>query len=229
MFLSYGGDILQIEVNNRLFSVNLVIKRSNKRLYLRVKDGIVCITSPTRLSEKYIYSIIENNFNAIIKAMNEQIKIEDKIHYLGKKYNLVLTESNDNKVYISNDDFIVEYDDVKRIKNIIIKFYNSSLKDIMEQYSKSILDEFNLKDVCFKYKYVKGYFGECFYKKNIIVLSSKLAKYDVKYILSVLYHECAHFKYPNHQDEFYSYLESIYPNYRQVQKEMRKIKYKDAI
>ena len=58
-------------------------------------------------------------------------------------------------------------------------------------------------------------------------MNVKLAKYDIKYILSVIYHECAHFKIQNHQEEYYKYLESIYPNYRKVQKELRSIKYNE--
>ncbi|MCM1197024.1 MAG: M48 family metallopeptidase, partial [Roseburia sp.] len=76
-------------------------------------------------------------------------------------------------------------------------------------------------------KNVKGYYGECFSKKNLIILSTKLAKYDLKYILSVIYHECAHFKYQNHQKEFYDYLEERYPNYQKVQRELRKIRYNE--
>lgn len=228
LFLS-GGDILEIiKVNNIDFKVNVIYKRYNKRIYLRVKNGQLYITTPTKLTAFSISQMIKANFNSIIKSMNESTKIEDKIHYLGESYHLILRESKTNTVYIDGDSFIIETTNTAIASKLVDSFYITTLKKIVKTYENYILSQFNITEpVTFSYKNVKGYYGECFPKKRKIILSTKLAKYDPKYILSVIYHEFAHFKYQNHQKEFYDYLEEVYPNYRKVQHAMRSIKYNE--
>lgn len=217
-----------ININGIDYNVNIIYKRYNKNVYLRVKEGVIQITTPTRLSDFTIKDIIISNYNHIVKVMNETSKIEDKIHYLGNEYELIIKESNNDIAYVDNDKFIVEVTNSNFASKSVELFYTNTLKNIVRNYAKDILIKFNIfDDVTFSYKNVKGYFGECFSKRKHIILSTKLAKYDLKYILSVIYHECAHFKYHNHQNEFYEYLEQLYPNYRKIQKELRRIKYQD--
>lgn len=218
-----------VSVHGIKFEVDLTVKRTNKKIYIRVRNGIIYMTSPTKLSLFTIEDIILKNYNSIVKVMQEQSKVEDEIHYLGKTYRLVIKDSLHEDIVILDDSFTVYCKSKESIPKLVHLFYNMALKEIVERYATDILFKFEMYDkVTFKYKNVKGYYGECFPKSKVIILSSKLAKYDLKYILSVIYHECAHFKYQNHQEEFYRYLEAVYPNYREVQKELRKIKYKDV-
>jgi predicted metal-dependent hydrolase len=43
-----------------------------------------------------------------------------------------------------------------------------------------------------------------------------------KYIQYVAAHECAHLVQKNHSDKFWKVVESLYPKYKEVRKEMRK-------
>lgn len=229
IFLS-GGDILNVEVNGMKFQVVVIYKRRNRRIYLRVKNGILVITTPTKLSEFSIQDMIQKNFSSILKVMSNEKKIEDEIHFLGTAYSFIKKASLQGNVYLTDTQMVVEYPSVALISKLVEQFYNKALEKIVEKYAADILLAFGLDPhkIVFQYKNVKGYYGECFPKRNLIILASKLAKYDLKYILSVIYHECAHFKYQNHQAAYYHYLEKIYPGYRAVQKELRKIKYQDA-
>ena len=38
----------------------------------------------------------------------------------------------------------------------------------------------------------------------------------------VIVHELCHFRYANHSKEFYALLEKYIPNYREIQKELKK-------
>ncbi len=220
---------MNIVVNGINFSVTVIYKRKNKRIYLRVKNGTVEITTPTKLSRFSIEDMIEKNYNSIVKIMRSNKKIEDQIHFLGDCYTLEIQLSSKNIIYIQDQKMMIECINKAFIPNLIASFYNNALSKIVEIYAQKIINEFGIQDeIDFSYKDVSGYYGECFPTKKKIILSSKLAKYELKYILSVIYHECAHFKFTNHQKEFYEYLESIYPNYRSVQHQLRKTKYQDA-
>ncbi|HRF70727.1 MAG TPA: DUF45 domain-containing protein [Candidatus Pelethenecus sp.] len=221
--------MITVEVNHIKFNVEVVYKRYNRRIYLRVKDKILYITTPTKLSSFSIEDMIRRNFNTIVKLMNTTPKIEDQIHILGNSYRLEIKTASKNRIHIEEDALIVEITHPHKVGQLIVSFYNTILKNIVESYAKEILNQFHIsKDIHFSYKNVKGYFGECFSKQGKIILASKLAKYEKKYILSVIYHECAHFKYQNHQKEFYDYLESFFPNYNKTQKELRSIKYNEV-
>ena len=64
-------------------------------------------------------------------------------------------------------------------------------------------------------------------KQRLIILSTNLAKYEFNYILSVIYHEYAHFYVSGHGDKFYNILENVFPNYKKTQSNLRKTKYSD--
>lgn len=216
-----------VNVNNTDFTVDVIIKKSNRKIYLRIRDGVIKITTPMKLSKGFIEEIILKNFSYIKEYMNNNKNIEDELHYLGKKYSLIINSSLDNTINVLENDIIISTSN-DNISKLVQTLYINTLKNIVEKYLNEILLRFNLDFIpTIEYKNVKGYYGVCHPHKKRIILSTRLAKYDLKYILSVIYHECAHFKYPNHQEEFYLYLEQIYPNYRIVQKELRKIKYND--
>ncbi|MDE5714585.1 MAG: M48 family metallopeptidase [Anaeroplasmataceae bacterium] len=217
-----------VNVNQTDFFVELLYKRYNKKIYLRVKNGVIHITTPTKLSMYTIQDMICRNFNSIIKLMNDSKKIEDKLHFLGNEYQIQFKESSLNLAYILEDKFIIECKDLSCAPKLVESFYKDALQKVVETYAKEIFYKFDITfPIDFEYKNVKGYFGECFPTRKKIILATKLAKYDLKFILSVIYHECAHFKYLDHQEAFYKYLEARYPNYRRVQKELRSIKYHD--
>lgn len=219
-----------IQVQQQNFIVNIIYKKSNKRIYLRVKGAIIEITTPYKLSDYTISDMISTNYNSIMKIMQQNQKIEDKIHFLGQEYTLVIKEDCCPLVYIQGNELIVELpkkNDLNVIK-LTSLFYNEALENIVKKNIKEIQNKFHLsQEITFKFKNVKGYFGECFPKRNLVILASRLAKYDIVYIMSVIYHELAHFYHPNHQEGFYSYLENLFPNYRNVQKQMRAIHYNE--
>ncbi|MDE6584680.1 MAG: M48 family metallopeptidase [Anaeroplasmataceae bacterium] len=217
-----------VQVNQQSFKVEVIYKPRNRRIYLRVKEGVLWITTPQKLSLAKIEDMIQKNFCYILKYMNKEEKVEDQIHLLGKAYHLDAEASDYNSILVGVDTIHIHYTNIKTLAKQVDELYTKELRNIVEIYAKDILAKFNItKPILFKYKNVKGYYGECFSKKGIIILSTRLAKYDLKYILSVIYHECAHFKYQNHQEEFYEYLEQRYPNYRKVQRELRKIRYNE--
>lgn len=57
--------------------------------------------------------------------------------------------------------------------------------------------------------------GICHPTKNYISLSSRLYSKPVVAVEYVILHEYAHFIYPNHQKEFYNFIEKIMPDYRE--------------
>ncbi|MCI9654066.1 MAG: M48 family metallopeptidase [Acholeplasmatales bacterium] len=218
--------MIQITINQKDIPVELIYKRSNRRIYLRVKAGVVYITTPVKLSLSKVEELIAKNFNFIMKHMKETEKIDNQIHFLGKLYALTFLYDKSNMIEVKDTEIVLTIKSLLDAEKLIQELYKRALIKVVEEYAEEIISLFEMpKDIEFIFKRVKGYYGECFPKKKKIILSTRLAKYELKYILSVIYHECAHFKYPHHQKEYYEYLEQRYPNYKRIQKELRKITY----
>ncbi len=221
----YNLDGIDINVIN-------VIRRRNS-IGLKVVDSkYIEIYSPYKLKEFDIINLIERH-KRFIKKRIISTEIDDSIiHILGKEYKLNIIDFDSDNILV--DDYLNEvriYTKNKsdnNIYNIINQYYMNVLINIVNKNIDRIKAEMNISfDIRFMYKRVNTYFGECYNKKRIVILNTKIAKYELKYILSVIYHELAHFYYSNHQNNFYNYLEKVYPNYRNIQKEMRKIKYNE--
>ena len=219
-------------IDDIIFDIEFEIKPGNKNIYYRlIYPNKILIKLNRRYSEDKIIKLLDEIKPNIIKLYNKVNKnhkeLNDNIiHLLGKEYNLVLTKSDDNNIFQDDKNIYVYYKKEDNIKKLINELYNDYLKSIVDKNISDIKTRFNLKsEITFEYKAVKTYFGECFIKENRIILASMLAKYEYKYILSVIYHEIAHLFYKGHQEDFYNLLEDVFPNYKKAQHELRKIRY----
>ena len=214
--------------------INIIIKRQNKRTYVRVKKpNIVEITTPKRLTNKELDEILLSSRGFIEKAIN---RINSKseasgIHYLGKEYKLDILANNKNYIEIVDDTIRVytRKNDSSYIKAIIYKeLYGKSLKEIIEEELPTAKEALKISfPLAISLRDVKTYYGKCYFKEHKLIFAYMLAKYKREYIVSVIYHELAHFYYQNHQSGFYSLLEGVFPGYKKVQHELRMTKYND--
>lgn len=222
--------------------VDIIYKPNNKNLYYSFKYPNVVIIKTNKytnnekyINEKLIPSIQDWIVSQYFKYQNlaEEYNLEEglddkHIHILGKKYDLKIYKTDRDLVLQNNNEVtvITKKEDIKHVQNLVDTLYNDNLKQIVANHIEGIKERFNIKfDIKFEYKRAKSFFGKCYFNERRIVLASFLAKYELKYILSVIYHEVGHFYVHNHQDEFYKLLDEVFPDYRQTQKELRKIKY----
>lgn len=192
---------------------------------------MIVITSFKKLTIDYIEKFILSNYDAIYKSLNTKPPLaSNTLHFLGKEYSLAIFDAKYDLVYAQDNSIYVytKNNNFQYIKSLIHTFYATEMEKIVKNELPNINIKFNISfPVIFDYKNVSTYFGECFPKRRKIILATKLAKYDPIYIKSVIYHEYAHFFYNNHQNEFYNLLEKVFPNYKLIQKSLRKIKYND--
>lgn len=212
-------------------NVFITIKRSNKRIYLRVKNGDIYFTSPIMLTDAYILNMVKENYNSIIKAIKKTPPIKtNKLHFFGYGYDVVINKSSYNNVFLMDNEINIytkKLDD-NYISRVVHLFYANKLSEFVEKNIDEIKSKFNLDfKITLQYKRVLTYFAKCYSSRKHIVFSTNLCKYDEFYILSVIYHELAHFYHQNHGIQFYNLLEQKFPNYKKVQKSLRKIKYND--
>lgn len=81
-----------------------------------------------------------------------------------------------------------------------------------------LVRNYNISKPGIKIREMKARWGSCHRKDNIILLNTELikaAKYCIDY---VTLHELIHFKYKNHDNEFYTFLRSLMPDWENRKK-----------
>lgn len=228
---------MRINVNGKDYPVVYIYKPTNRNFYIKYKDGNIVVTGYGKFSEKQILDMLNKNMDIVYKLIskveNDVKKNQNKtnsIHLFGVEYEVNKIPSCKDYIEIKNGCFNIYYYREEFIEFTVKEFLFESL----ERYIRTIEDEaFNdFKDIVkykpvIEYKDVNSYYGKCYMKRNLIILNINLARYDKLYIKSVLYHEYTHFKYPNHQEEFYSLYEDRFKHARMIQTKLKTIKYND--
>jgi predicted metal-dependent hydrolase len=217
-----------LSYNGYNFFIEIKIKPKNKYVYCRYKNGLITITSFRKLTDGEIKKIIVDNFDNLLEIMNRPLPTT--IHYLGREYRIKVINNDKVNIILENNTMYISTpnDDEENIIRLIYDLYAKTLKDIVDANHEYYEMLFNVNiPVKYNIKTVKTYFGECYSKRGIVNFNTKLAKYPVDMILSVLAHELAHFKYQNHSKEFYLYLETKTPGYIKLRKKFKTLKYND--
>ena len=190
---------------------NKIIYKNTRNAYARInRNGVVVFTIPTRL---------KNNENFLYKFLQRGEKLYQRY---SKKEKLKSSTENELLIFweqLSRSDF---FDNNKSYSK---STKEKKLKEILLEYSKEWVDKFS-DQLWVTYKSLtirkmRSRRWQCSSKQDI-VLNLQLVHLPQKYIQYVAAHECAHLVQKNHSDKFWSVVESLYPKYKEVRKEMRK-------
>jgi len=225
--VSYGEKEITFELQRKkVKNINLRIKpdmsilvSANKNVPLEVIEGFI------RQKGAWIYKHLEyfKEFQANKPAKKEYISGES-FRYLGRQYRLRVRKSEIETVKYFRG-FIYLYvkdpDDIKRKE----KLYNQWLNERASIHFNNSLDRmyelvknFNIPRPEMKIRQMKSRWGSCHREKKVIVLNSDLIKTPKYCIDYVMLHELIHFKHRYHDKEFYNFLASLMPDWKQRKK-----------
>lgn len=220
----YGNKVIEFEV----------IRKNIKNINLNVKpDMTVVISANDKVPLDYILKFVKEKSPWIVKKVGyfkevqpEQTTVKDYISgesfkYLGKQYRLRVEESEDETVrYFQGFIELNVKDKSDRIRKeklingwfkekTIINF-EASLKRVYP-----IVEKHGIKKPEIQIRLMKARWGSCIKDKNIIMLNNELIKAPKFCIDYVILHELLHFKHRNHDPEFYNFLTSLMPDWKQ--------------
>ncbi|WP_180379589.1 M48 family metallopeptidase [Campylobacter devanensis] len=185
------------------------IEYSKKRVkYLRLKitkTGDIKLVAPLNASKFQIDSFISSHTKWIEKTLSKIPKTDpNSIKFLGKNYQIQI--SPDFKI-IDNQIFTP---DIQTFTN----YANSILKDLINQYINIYNPKINRPINAIRIKKMNTRWGSCNSKKGYLNFSTNLIQKDIKFIEYVVLHELAHLIYPHHQKEFYDFIYSLMPDFK---------------
>lgn len=207
---------MEIEINDNLYEVHIIKKKTTKNTYIRVSEELkIIVTTNIFTSDKIIYKIIEENILSIEKMVNkakQKKEYNSKFYFLGKSYDIVYTNSNDvmfgdEKVFLG--------------KNIDIdKFLKKQAETIFLERLQFWYDRFSVKIPypSLTIRKMKSRWGVCNVKTKRITLNLELIKKLEVCLDYVIVHELSHLVYADHSSKFWSLVEENYPDYKKVRK-----------
>lgn len=78
-----------------------------------------------------------------------------------------------------------------------------------------VIEKYHIKKPDIQIRTMKARWGSCIRDKNMIILNYELIKAPRFCIDYVVLHELVHFKYRNHDANFYAFLTALMPDWKQ--------------
>ena len=221
----YGGKIIELEIQ----------RKKVKNLNLNVRpDMTVVVSANETVPIKNILKFVSDKAPWIIKNVNyfrnvqpEHISKKDYVSgetfkYLGKQYRLKVEEVDEGESVKFFQGFI--YLNVKDKKNMDIKeklmsdwFREKAVLNFKESLERvfPLIEKYGIRKPEIQIRTMKARWGSCIKDKNVILLNFELIKAPKFCIDYVVLHELIHFKYRNHNMDFYNFMTSLMPDWKQ--------------
>lgn len=220
----------------------LLERKSVKNLNLRIrKDGGVFVSASKNVAVSEIDAFICKKAAFILDAINKfekiaQAKPQPKQYISGETFliqgrGLRLLVSQGIKDTITSDGVYIYLslkdptDDKKRAR-IVDKFLDTKCKSIFTEVIEDIYPIFNKYGVTMptlRIRDMETRWGSCLYSKGIITLNKRLLAAPRNCIEYVAMHEFCHFIHPNHSKQFYMFLSTLMPDWKERKQYLDKI------
>lgn len=208
-----------INIDNKQVEVIVIKKKGNKNTYLRVKEDLkLYVTTSFFMTDRKVKEIINDNIDSVIKMYNKQNFKQDlkkDFYYLGKKYDVVRTNSKDvtfgeEKIFIPSN-----LDIDKWLKKCATKLFQERLDYWYNNFDRKIpYPNLTIRKMTSRW-------GVCNSKLVRVTLNLELIKKDISCLDYVIVHELSHFIEMNHSDKFWNVVGCNYPDYRKIRRIMK--------
>lgn len=199
-----------------------------RNINLRVKeDGTLRISANNRVSVKRIedFIISEQDFirRAIerLNARSKEAEINsDRLRWLGREYPVRVIMSSRESAVLEQQEIRVftRFPDPEHIRQLLRSFLSDSFTSLCRELNDEVRAALisrglNPPPTLVTIKDMKSRWGSCTWTKGHISINSRLAAYPRETVLSVFWHEYAHYWHHDHSPRFYAFLEQHYPEY----------------
>jgi hypothetical protein len=200
-------------------------------------DLIIFLKCPLDYTEDKIESFLKKKWFWLEKQINffKKFKKEEYIkeyisgesfYYLGRQYKLIIQKSTRDKVGLINGKLQIfttkEVHDSGYNKKILEEWYEKRRKIVFQERLEKVLRKFDYK------RYPKLVIRRMnkrwgsFLGEDKIILNKLLICAPKECIDYVITHELCHFKYKNHNKNFYNLLESKFSNWGNVKEKLER-------
>lgn len=199
-----------------------------KNVNLRVKeDGTLRISANSRVSVRQIEGFIIAQQEFIRRAQQRIAErsagndISDRMRWLGQEYPVRVIANSRECVVLEQEEFrvftrIPEPEHVKALlREWLIGSFTQLCRELNEEVRCSLIAAgLTPPPTRIAIKDMKSRWGSCSWSRGHISINFRLAAYPRDTVLSVFWHEYAHYWHHDHSARFYAFLEKYCPDYR---------------
>lgn len=187
-----------------------IIYKNIRNAYARVnRDGIVVFTIPSKLkwNDKFLSDFLKK-----WESLYERYQRREHLESKNMDWVLIFWERVNRSDFFENWKSYSETTKEKKLKEILYEYSIEWLKN----FSTTLWTPYKTLSI----RKMSARRGSCNSKQEI-VLNLQLVHLPQKYIQYVCAHECAHLIQKNHSNKFRAVVESIFPDYKKIRKEMK--------
>ena len=232
-----------IKIKDIEIPITIKSYKNAKTIKIYFKGNNLTITKPKRFSNKKLTEILKENeddiYSKYIKICEskmttiKQWQTGEFIYYKGEKFIINRQYTDKQKIIINIDEKQKEIiiivpkeinqEEIKtNVDKAIKKIFKVNTEHIISKrlpyWSKITELEYNqvkIRDAITRY-------GSCMPSKKNIYFSSRLIMLPEYVIDAIIVHELCHLKYKNHSKEFYELVSKYIPNYKEIDKWLKK-------
>ncbi len=202
-----------------------------KNVNMRIKaDGIVSVSANTRVSVKTIEGwLVERAdfiFSSVERLRERDSRSEittDRMYWLGREYPVRVIHNFMEHVSLEEDELRVFTTHPEEAQRMLSEWAVTHFAKLIEELNAEVRNTLisrGLKPPATRItiKDMKTRWGSCSYTRGHISINSRLMAYPREAVLSVVWHEYAHYWHHDHSDGFYAFLQELCPSYRRWHK-----------
>ena len=210
-----------------------IIRKRIKNLHLAVypPDGHVRVSVPLHISDENVRLAVISRINWIRKQQahfQEQVRqskremVSSESHYLwGKRYRLEVAEhQGKHEIKVKNNSWlnltVQPGTSTARRELVLNEFYRAELKKVIPGLLEKWEPVLNEKVNDWGIKKMKTRWGSCTIEERRIWINLELAKKPPECLEYILVHEMVHLKERHHNENFRTYMDDFFPNWRLV-------------
>ena len=214
-------------------TIEFFLERKNvKNINLKVKpDFKVVVSANGKVPLEYIEKFVKGKSNWILKNIkyfqetrSENTKKEfvngETVRYLGKQYRLRVVEAETEgskfyQCYIYL--YVKDRANYRRKEHLFRQWLREKAKEVFNESLERIypkMDKYGVDRPDIAIRTMKTRWGSCSRLKQKILLNTELIKAPKSCIDYVILHELVHFKYRNHNKDFYNFLTALMPDWK---------------
>ncbi len=211
----------------------LLERRPRRTIGLKITaDGLV-VHAPKRIFEFQLNQILLEKSNWILNKLQareanqvEKIQWVDGEHllYLGNDIQLRVTQSSSNKALVFDHNTLnmacLQPNNHALVSRKVIQWYKKQAPLDFSRRLEILAAKLGVATPPLTLSNAQSRWGSC-NSRGEVRLSWRLLQAPPHIINYVICHELAHLKQMNHSAKFYAVLESLFPNYKLAEKELK--------
>lgn len=200
-----------------------------KNINFRAKeDGIVHVSANTRATVSEIEKYLTERADFFLGAFERLKKREERseinassVNWLGRAYP-VRTVQNSRECAVIDENEIRVFtrmaDDPEYVLSLVQRAVAARFIALVEELNSEVRARLEKEGLAppptrITVKDMNTRWGSCSYTRGHISMNIRLAAYPRETVLSVLWHEYAHYWHHDHSQRFYGFLLRFYPEY----------------